>query len=113
MSAVRASTPAAEIVTLEGSGFAATTGSAVGKTMVASTLTAGRSKGRKGRERTADRSLWEETGKLIPSPERASTFPVMKVPYLFILPKRLDRDILEQEKGRWRRENIDAAENDG
>jgi len=41
-------------VTLEGNGFAATTGSAVGKTIVASALTAGRRDGKGGSEPLAE-----------------------------------------------------------
>lgn len=105
---------ATEIVTLEGSEFAATRRSAAGKTMVASSRT-GRSKGREGRERGRWSKFVGGNRQTHSQPERTSTFPVMKVPYLFILPKRLDRDISERRNGQWGRERgkINAAENGG
>jgi len=65
--------------------------------MVASSLTGqGTEKGR--REGASRRSLWEESGKLIPSPREDLDISRHR-PRLFILPKRLDRDIPERGNG--------------
>jgi hypothetical protein len=58
----------------------------------------GRERRRGRRERAAGRSLWEESGKLIPSPREDLDISRHR-PRLFILPKRLDRDIPERGNG--------------